>query len=210
MILAVKHYFHDRKMAQRLLCLFLSILVTFLSIYIQYQEAYAIAPALVLAGYAIPEAVTIVGALLCAAGLTWAADTAIDYTCDWFYANCAPAIKQGIADMISTASNGIAHVSDEVWNYTRDWVQSHYTVGENMITTHYYDATLKTTYGSDVYTDFLPVNYDVPVSEFSVGLPLTFIIGLDTYEVIEKTWEKTWGRFLCLYKNIHIGIIYIG
>ena len=106
MIAALNIYFHNRNIAQRLLCLFLSVLIIVRCIYDQYQKAYAFVPALVLAGYAVPGAVSIVGTLLCAAGLTWAGQTAIDATCGWFYAKCAPAIKQGIADMIGTASDG--------------------------------------------------------------------------------------------------------
>ncbi len=200
MIAALNVYFHNRNIAQRLLCFLLSILIIILCIYVQYQEAYAFAPALVLAGYAVPEAVTIVGTLLCAAGLTWAGQTAIDATSDWFYANCTPAIKQGIADMIGTASNGIAQVSDEVWNYARDWVQAHYAVGENTITTHYYDATLQTTVGSDIYTNYLPANYAVPYTEFPVVLPSTFTVGLDTYEIVVSDYIGT-NKRISLKKN---------
>ncbi len=184
MITALNIYFQNRNISQRLLCLLLSVLIIMLCTYGQYQEAYAFAPALVLAGYAVPEAVAIVGTVLCAAGLTWAGQAAIDATCDWFYANCTPAIKQGIADMIGTASNGIAQVSDEVWGYARDWVQAHYAIDENTMTNHYYDATLQTTIGSDIYTDYLPANYAVPYTEFPVGLSSTFTVGLDTYEIV--------------------------
>jgi hypothetical protein len=50
--------------------------------YCDYQEVHALLPALVLGGIAIPEAVQMVGALLVAAGLTWAANTVADATAD--------------------------------------------------------------------------------------------------------------------------------
>lgn len=120
-------------------CLLLCLTVLSLTLFMDYQEAHAFAPALVLAAYAVPEAVQIVGAVLVAAGLTWTLDAAGQKVSEWFYANCAPTIKQGIADMIGTASNGIATVSTDIWNYARDWVRTNYSVGDNTSTINYHE-----------------------------------------------------------------------
>lgn len=111
-----------------------------LTFVLDYQDCQAIVPAIVLAGVAIPEAVMIVGALLVAAGVTYVADSAIDRATEDFYSQCVPEIKQSIIDIASSAENGIASVSDSVWNYTRDWVQENYIHGSNTYETIYHIA----------------------------------------------------------------------
>ncbi|PNT90897.1 hypothetical protein [Clostridium thermosuccinogenes] len=166
------------------LIMLLSLIIIVSSVLNQYLEAYAFAPALVLAGWAIPEAVTIIGALLCAAGLTWAADKAIEKTVDWFVADVAPAIRDGLYDMVTSAKDGIARVSNEIWTETRNWIQDKFVQGEQVITKHYYSEELTVINGEETEKVYLPVNHDVPLNEMPVGLPQTFQIGSDVYEIV--------------------------
>lgn len=97
------------------------------------MEVKAFAPALVLAGVAIPEAVTIGGALLAAAGLTFAGDYAIDSAVNWFYSNAAPSLREAFVSACGTLSNGIVSVGDELWNGVQGWVNGTFVQGLNQI-----------------------------------------------------------------------------
>ena len=189
------------KLLKMTICFILCLATLTLTFMADYQEVHA-AP-LIIGGIAIPAAVQIIGALLVAAGLTWAYNEAVDAAADWYFSEIAPGIRQGVIDMVQSASNGIANVSEEVWNATVDWVNSRYDVGTNDITKKYYIGAITIVYGSDPVTVNLPVNYNVAgTPEFPVGLPVgqNVYIGNDYYTV-NIVSEKTTSVNVAVWKN---------
>lgn len=178
-----------RKYPKAVICFLLCLAVLCLTFLTDYQEAYAFFP-LVLA--AVPEAVYIVSALLVAAGITFTYNTALDSISELYYKQCAPAIKQGISDMIDAASNGIANVTTDVWNSARSWVQSQFLPGENTYTVNYHSFV----------RDGITIPYTIGAAA-GQGYPLES--GQITWDGVTYTWSLTdyigTNKTLNLYKN---------
>lgn len=199
----------ETKLLKIAIMLFLTLCIITTTFYLDYQEVHA--TPLVLAGILIPEAVQIIGALLVAAGLTYATNEAIDYTANWYWSEIAPEIRDGVFSMVESASNGIASVSQNVWNSAVEWVNSNFNVGENTVTRNYYTGAITITYGSEPVTVYLPVNYNVGSTELPIGIPANtlFNIGNDVYEFRVWNYIGT-NKEARLYKNdVSEGMTYI-
>lgn len=139
MITALKGYFfQDRHIVKRLLCFILCLLVLTITILIQQQECYAFLPALVLA----PEAVELAGALLVAAGITFTAPEAIQACANWWYSSAGQQVRTQFADAVNSTVNGIAQVSDTVWQNVSSWVRSKFTTGIQTVISNYQSVNL--------------------------------------------------------------------
>ena len=120
-------------MRNKLLSVLLVVCIIFsitLGTYIQCSASLVMLPII---GWAIPQSVAIVGSLLIAAGVTFTANKAIEYTVDWFIDKLNVTQRQKVYDMCMNAEDGIANIDEETWNFTRDIIQSNFTVGENIV-----------------------------------------------------------------------------
>lgn len=188
------------------ICFVLCLASLLLTFYVQYQEVYAILPAIVIGGVLIPKAVVIIGSLLAAAGLTCLTVTAAESVSNWYYNELKPAIKTKVINMVSNAIDtyaNIAYVEEDVWEDAVGFVNYNYNVGENEMTKNYYNATITSTVGENTYTDYYPVNYGVSGTQlFPVALPVMedFIIGENTYKIVISDSSGT-NKSLEMFKN---------